>query len=63
MNRTVALILTFVAATLAGVAASDPSWMPTWAQVLVGALSAGFAAIGIPATVGPATTTRRRDVP
>lgn len=60
MNRTVALILTFLSAALAGLAAADPVGLPTWAQVLVAVLAAGFAAIGIPATAGPATRTPRR---
>lgn len=62
MSTTTALVLTFLAAVCASLAAADPFGVPTWVQVLIAALSAGFAAIGIPAVARTTRYTRRRDV-
>lgn len=52
MSNTARLVLTFLSVAVAAVLGADPAgWLPVWASVLLAALSAGFAAIGIPASV------------
>lgn len=47
MNQTVRTILTILAVAVAGVAAAGIQGMPQWAEVVLAALAAGFAAAGI----------------
>jgi hypothetical protein len=59
------LVLTFLAAALAALAAIDPVGIPEWAQAIIAAAAAGFAGIGIlpPSYTHPSaqvTTTKPR---
>lgn len=57
MSTVTALVLTFIAVVVATLAAADPFGLPMWVQAVAAALSAGFAAIGIPAVARNQQTT------